>query len=310
MPVFSVILPVYNGGRFLAPSVDSVLSQDFSDFELVVLDDQSTDGSFEYLQAIKDPRFRLLRNDVNKGLFYNLNKLVSETSGKLVKLWSQDDIMYPYCLSKMKAIHDKYPQIGFSYSQRDIIDEHGKVSSKVVVDNTPELISTDLHALISFYTGSIAGNIANVCIDREVLLKTGPFREDMKISADFDMWVRLAEHHPVGFSNEKLIQLRDHSGQLSRKESLYYYHVKEDMEVFRYLLDYVSPAIRKQGKKLLRKHKFVFYYTLMAKSFLKGDMKNGSKYFRELSAADNMLLLTFSFIRGKLKPPPKPAFLD
>lgn len=308
--MFSVILPVYNGGQFLTASVESVLKQDFTDFEFVVLDDQSTDGSFEYLESIKDPRFRLLRNNVNQGLFYNLNKLVAETTGRLIKLWSQDDIMYPYCLSKMKAIHDKYPQIGFSYSQRDIIDENGNVSPKNVIDYTPELISTELHALISFYTGSIAGNIANVCIDRRVLLKTGPFREDMKISADFDMWVRLAEHHPVGFSNEKLIQLRDHTGQLSRKESLYFFHVKEDMEVFRYLLGYVSPSIRDEGKRLLRKHKFVFYYTLMAKTFLKGDIRNGIKYFREISAGDNMLFLTFSFIKGKLRPPAKPAFLN
>ena len=310
MALFSVILPVYNGGKYLQLSVESVLAQDFADFEFVVLDDCSTDGSYEYLQTVQDHRFRLIRNERNMGLFYNLNRLVEITSGSLIKLWSQDDIMYPVCLSKMKAIHEKYPQIGFSYSQRDIIDEHGNVSKRIVVDNTPELISTDLHALISFYTGSIAGNIANVCIDRNVLLKTGPFREDMKISADFDMWVRLAEHHPVGFSNEKLIQLRDHTGQLSRKESLYFYHVKEDMEVFRYLLNYVKPGIRQEGKKLLRKHKFVFYYTLMIKSILKGDVNNGLKYFRELKAADNIAMLTFSFVRGKIKPPSKPSFLN
>ncbi len=309
MPLFSVILPVYNGGKYLKEAVESVLVQDHHDFEFIVLDDCSSDGSYEYLQTISDQRFTLMRNDRNRGLFYNLNKLVEASSGELVKLWSQDDIMYPHCLSRMKEIHEKYPQVGFSYSQRDIIDENGTVSTRQVVDNTPELISTDLHALISFFTGSIAGNIANVCISKKALVKVGPFREDMKISADFDMWVRLAEHHPVGFTNEKLIQLRDHTGQLSRKESLYYYHVKEDMEVFRYLLGYVSPELRVAGKRLLRKHKYVFYYTLMTKAFLKGDFKNARKYFKELSRADNILLLTLSFIRGKISPPGKPAFL-
>lgn len=309
-PVISVILPVYNGGDFLKLSIESVLQQDLVDFEFLILDDCSTDGSWNFIERINDPRVTRYRNEKNRGLFYNLNFLVSKSQADLIKLWAQDDIIYPNCLSSVVAMHNKYPNLGFSYTGKEFIDQYGNEKLVNYVDNTPEIISSELHARISFFTGSIAGNIANVCIRREALNKVGPFREDMKISADFDMWVRLAKEHDTCFIREKLTRLRHHSGQLSQKGSLYIYHVKEDIEVFQNLLGYVEPAIHKEGKMLLRKHKFVFYYTLMVKELLHGRFHSAYDFYRELANADNFLKLTLSFIKGKIKKPGLPAFLN
>ena len=217
-PMISVVLPVYNGGGYLKQSLESVLNQNFSEFELLIIDDCSTDGSLAYLQSIQDPRVSLFKNEDNRGLFFNLNFLISQSQSPLIKLWAQDDIMYPQCLNSFVAFHKQYPGIGFSYSGRDMIDEAGVIKENNVVDNTPTIISTALHAKIAYYTGSIAGNIANVCINKKALDKVGLFNEGMKISADFDMWVRLAKEHKTGFIREKLIQLRDHDKQLSRNE--------------------------------------------------------------------------------------------
>src|SRR5437868_10856935 len=128
--------------------------------------------------------------------------------------------------------------MGFSKSRIDTIDEKGILKKQDHVDNTPEIISSDLHARIAFFTGSIAGNIANVCICREALNKVGLFNETMKLSADFDMWVRLAKEHDTGLIRDKLIQLRDHAGQLSRDENYYVNHITEDLIVYRNLLSY------------------------------------------------------------------------
>jgi len=217
-----------------------------------------------------------------------------------MKLWAQDDIMYPQCLNSFVAFHKQYPGIGFSYSGRDMINEEGVVKENNVVDNTPTIISTALHAKIAYYTGSIAGNIANVCINKKAFDKVGLFNEDMKISADFDMWVRLAEENETGFIREKLIQLRDHDKQLSRNEKYYINHVKEDLEVYRYLDSYVSAPQRKEGHRLICNNKLLFYYTLMVKAFLKGDFITGKRYFRLISAYKQISYLTISFIKVKI----------
>jgi glycosyltransferase involved in cell wall biosynthesis len=276
------------------------LNQNFSEFELLIIDDCSTDNSLDYLQSIQDPRISLFKNEENRGLFFNLNFLISQSKSSLIKLWAQDDIMYPQCLNSFVSFHKQYPGIGFSYSGRDMIDEEGLVKENNVVDNTPTIISTVLHAKIAYYTGSIAGNIANVCINKEALDKVGLFNEDMKISADFDMWVRLAKDHETGFIREKLIQLRDHDKQLSRNEKYYINHVKEDLEVYRYLDSYVTYEQKKEGHELMRNNKLLFYYTLMAKAFLKGNFITGKKYFRLISAYKHISYLTISFIKVKI----------
>lgn len=299
-PIITVILAVYNGGAYLKQAVRSVLEQSMPHFEFLILDDQSSDGSYEWLQEMQDNRIHLFRNDVNKGLFYNLNFLINKSASSLVKLWSQDDIMYPHCLQTFVDFHHDYPQIGFSYSERDIIDEKGIIKENNVMDHTPNIVSTELHARIAYFTGSIAGNIANVCINKMALNKVGLFKEHMKISADFDMWVRLAEHYDTGFIREKLIQLRDHEGQLSRNEKYYINHVREDLEVYKYLNNYVSNSLKQEGEALMRIKKLPFYYTLMLKAFFKKEMSSGVAYFKLLNGYTNLFSLSAHYFKIKI----------
>ena len=308
-PLITIMLPVYNGKPYLRASVESVLNQIETNFEFLILDDNSTDGSREYLESIQDSRLTLYKNNINKGLFYNLNFLIQKSTTQLLKLWAQDDIMYNNCLSTFIDFHKQHQGIGFSYSGRTIIDEKGNTSPIKTFDNTPTVISQELHARIAFYTGSIAGNISNVCINKIALNEVGLFKENMKISADFDMWVRIAEKYETGFIKEPLIYLRDHDKQLSRVAGLYINHVKEDMIIYRNLLGYVSPEIAKEGRALLRNHKFVFYYTLMVKELLKGNFKNTTLFYKELSKMDNIFMLSIVFIKAKLFKPTKPALL-
>lgn len=305
-PLISVVLPVYNGGDYLRQSIESVLNQSLQEFEFLILDDCSTDSSWNYLCSLQDNRIKSFRNSTNKGLFYNLNYLIGQTSSQLIKLWSQDDVMYPNCLETFVRFHQKHPEVGFSYSERDYIDENGRMKDRNFIDLTPTIVSSDLHARIAFHTGSITGNIANVCIPKSSFERVGLFNQNMKISADFEMWVRLAKHFPIGFISDRLIQLRVHEGQLSRQENLYVHHIQEDLQVYRYLNAYVDPVTKKEGKKLMREFKLPFYYTLMVKSFLKGRIKTAFVFFKELSRYDNFVLLTLSFIKVKMKKPESP----
>lgn len=300
MPEVSVILSVYNGTNYLEKSVTSVLAQNFTDFKFLILDNCSTDGTWDYLQTIKDKRVELFRNENTTGVFANFNFLINQTNTSLIKLWAHDDIMYPHCLQSFVAFHKKYPAIGFSYSGRDVIDENGLIKNLNVIDHTPKIISPELHSRIAFFTGSIAGNVSNVMLTRQALDKVGLFNELMKISGDFDMWVRIARYFSVGFINVPLIQLRDHKKQLSRNQKFYINHLREDVQVYKYLLSYVTPKQGREGRILLRNYKLLFYYTLMIKAFLKGSFKSAWQFCFTLSRFDNIFLLTAYFIKNRI----------
>lgn len=296
----SILLPVYNGLKYLEKSVLSILNQENINFEFLIIDDCSTDGSWEYLLTLSDKKIKLFRNTENKGLFYNLNFLIRKSNAPIIKLWSQDDILYVNCLKKVVDFHHQYPNIGFSYTGRDYIDGEGNEVHNSKIDDTPEIISSALHARIAFFTGSIAGNIANVAINKFALEKVGLFNEQMKISGDFEMWVRLAKEHTIGFIREPLLQLRNHKDQLSGQEKYYIFHLKEDIEAYNLLFGCVNEDQLKQGKLLLRNYKLLFYYTLMLKALLKGKIKIALNFCLMLHQFDNIFLLTCSFIKNKL----------
>lgn len=296
----SIILPVYNGIKYLRQSVESILNQEFGDFEFLVIDDCSTDGSWEYLNGLQDKRITLYRNELNRGLFYNLNFLIKKSHSTIIKIWAQDDMMYPHCLKEIIAFHQQHPEISFSYTERDFINADGVMLESRGEDNTPEIISPDLHAKISFMAGSIAGNICNVSINKSILDEVGLFNESMRISGDFEMWVRLAKKHPVGFIKKHLVQFRNHKEQLSGQEEYLIYHLKEDLQVYRILLGYISTEQQTSGRKLLRNNKFLFYYTLMLKAFFKGQFTTAYDFLKLLSGFDNFYIITWCYFKNKL----------
>ena len=296
----SIILPVYNGTRYLEQSVSSVLKQSLVDFELLIIDDCSTDESWNYLTSLDDKRITLFRNEINRGLFYNLNFLIKKSNAPLIKLWSQDDVMNLNCLEEIIKFHQLHPGIGFSYTGKQYIDGDGK---KIIInrtDTTPSIISTELHTRIAFITGSIAGNIANVTISKLALDKIGLFNEQMKISGDFDMWVKMAREFTIGFIKMPLIQLRNHKGQLSNQKQYFIYHLEEDLQIYNYLFSYLTPAQKKEGIRLLRSQKLLFYYTLMLKAAFRGKIKLAFNFLTSIARFDNIFILTWFFIKHRV----------
>jgi glycosyltransferase involved in cell wall biosynthesis len=306
----SVILPVYNGMAYLEKSVRSVLSQHMKLFEFLIVDDCSTDDSYIYLSGLQDERVKLFKNETNKGLFFNLNFLISQCSSPLIKLWSQDDVMYPDCLTAFVDFHRLHPTIGFSYSNRDYINEKGEITISNIVDETPAIIDTEMHSRIAFYTGSIAGNIANVAISKAALNKVGLFNEEMKISGDFEMWVRIARYYTIGFINKPLVQLRNHSRQLSSQEQYYVFHVIEDLQSYRYLLSYCSPQMKVDGLKIMHNHKLNFYYTLMLKALLKGRFRLACKFATTIGEFTNIMTVSIYYLKNKLLGVRHPKLFD
>jgi glycosyltransferase involved in cell wall biosynthesis len=275
-PFFSVVLPVFNGEKYLRQSIESVLSQDEADFELIIWDDHSNDESPLIVGSYEDPRLRYFANSKNLGLFKTLNLGIKEAKGEWIRLWSQDDVMKSNCLRSEAAFIQKYPVVGMVYCAVDTIDESGNTTLPAPWDPTPDIVDSELAAQIMFFHGSIAGNIANVLLRRDVLTDVGLFDEDMKISADFEMWVRISSTYPLGHIREPLVDLRNHSGQLSRARGSFVTSMGEDQSIYRALIARLPAEIVNYSYRYHRWRRGPMYWHHAVRCLLSKDLRNAS----------------------------------
>jgi len=125
-PRVSVVVPSFNNGRYIAATVHSILSQTFTDFELIISDHSSTDDTWQRLQAtVSDSRVRLMSIPTGGGAPANWNAVTAEAKGELVKLVCGDDLLYPTSLAEQVAAFDEHPEAVLVASKRDIVDETG-----------------------------------------------------------------------------------------------------------------------------------------------------------------------------------------
>ncbi|HKO60326.1 MAG TPA: glycosyltransferase [Pyrinomonadaceae bacterium] len=290
-PKISVVLPVYNGERYLKLSIDSVLGQSFTDFEFIIWDDGSTDNTSTILANYSDPRIQVFSNERNLGLFTSLNKAIEKSNGPLIRLWAQDDIMKPECLEREYEFVQRNPSVAMFYSQCITIDQNGQVVGEVSDEGTPAVIEPQLAAQIMFYHGSITGNIANVTLKKSALHEAGLFREDLIVSGDFEMWVRLSERWPIGFLKEPLVYLRSHEGQFSRRKGLFPTFMREDALILEKLTARLPPSLCNYAIKYDRRHRQLSYVHHVMHCFLWRDWRTASETFREIRQRFNPLLL-------------------
>lgn len=234
-PFFSIVLPVYNGEKYLRQSIASVLSQSFRDFELVIWNDGSSDSSAEIVAQYCDPRIRYYQSESNRGIFPTLNLAIKKAEGLWVRLWTQDDLMKPACLQTEAEFITRHDEISMYTCTGDFINEAGEVFGLYrdqPRDPTPDVIAPQLAAVIMIYHGPLGGNICFFGMKRTVFEEIGYFREDMLCAGDFEMLARLSRNHLIGFIREPLVCLRVHEGQTSRRRDIHVASWTEEKDVY------------------------------------------------------------------------------
>ncbi len=127
-PRVSIVIPSFNNADFVEETIDSVLAQTYTDFELVIADHSSTDGTWDLLQRYADdPRVTLLQTPTGGGAPANWTRVTDAASGELVKLVCGDDLIYPTCLAEQVAVMDANPGVVMVSAKRDLIDARGGV---------------------------------------------------------------------------------------------------------------------------------------------------------------------------------------
>lgn len=294
LPHISVILPVYNGLAFLKTSVDSVLNQivDDFDFEFLICDDCSTDESYDFLKNIKNDRVQLFQNEKNKGLFPTLNFLLKKAKAPLVHLWAQDDVMLPNCLKETIVFHQAFPQVNFSFSRLQNIDENGELF-KAPSTFKNKAFSVEGHAISSILYGSISGNIANVCLVKKACKEVGYFDESMIYVGDFKMWCLLSKNNPIGMNGQVLVHVRQHRGQLSRNLKASYHKLIENHEVYQCFLDTLPKKYHKAAQAALNWKIYPYYFNQYLFILKRREFDLAKKYRKGLKSYGSMGSLTF-----------------
>jgi glycosyltransferase involved in cell wall biosynthesis len=201
-PAVTVLMPVYNGERFLRQAIDSILAQTFGDFELVIVDDGSTDRSCELVRGCADTRIRLVRNDTNLGLMRSLNRGLAASTADLVARQDADDLSEPRRLERQVAHLQRHPEIAVL----------GSWYTKIGLDGAPLGLRRlpcdplDVRWAMLFHCPLIH---SAVVFRRSVLAAhTGFYDETFSYGEDYDLWSRVAEHLPVANLGEYLVRLR------------------------------------------------------------------------------------------------------
>jgi glycosyltransferase involved in cell wall biosynthesis len=205
-----VILPVYNVSKYVRAAVDSVLSQSFSDFELLVIDDGCTDDTLRELEQLRDPRVAVLHQS-HSGLPVARNAGVLRARGAYIAFMDGDDLWFADRLQKDVEYLDAHAEADLVFSGLRMIDEEGRDLGRTDLQWTGVLTLRDL------LLGNIIGS-DGVLLRRTAREQAGWFDEQLPVGSDYDYWLRVALLRPNNLHGLKRISVlyRRHSGQVTR----------------------------------------------------------------------------------------------
>jgi glycosyltransferase involved in cell wall biosynthesis len=208
MPLISIIIPIYNGEKTIRETILSVLNQTFTDIEVLVINDGSTDSTLETISNITDPRLKVV-SFPNAGLSASRNRGIKLASGEFISFIDADDLWTPDKLESQFNALNKTPETGVAYSWTNWIDESGQI----IYGGGNHLFSGDVYTHL--FLGDFIEGGSNVLIRRSALDEIGGFNETIQYSEDWEMWLRLATKYEFVSVPKPQILYRISSGSMS-----------------------------------------------------------------------------------------------
>ncbi len=237
-PLVSVCIPTYNGEKFIAEAVQSILAQTYPNLEIILSDDNSTDRTIEIarssLQQSSSHKFSILEHS-QYGLAQNWNFCISQAQGKYIKFLFQDDLLVPNAIEKMVYLAEQDPEIGLVFSPRVLFTETGNTNDSILLANheaenvhkawsklNPIQSGQDLLKDLNLLNNPInkVGEPSTVLIKKEIFDTVGFFNPELCQLVDLEMWLRIMSQCKVGYVDRVLSKFRIHSQQQTQKNSL------------------------------------------------------------------------------------------
>lgn len=200
----SIVLPVYNGEKYLPLAIDSVLKQTYTNWEMIIVNDCSTDGTGRIIReyAARDPRIHIHNNSVNLRLPNSLNAGFMRATGDYFTWTSDDNILKPNMLETLISVLEEDSNIGMVYSDFTDIDENGKEIREWKLSDPDGLIQENVCGASFLYR-------------REVAFQVGGYDPDLFLAEDYDYWMRIWGMYPIKHLHKSLYLYRRHDQSLS-----------------------------------------------------------------------------------------------
>ncbi|SDE15827.1 glycosyltransferase family 2 protein [Rhodococcus tukisamuensis] len=222
MPRVTVCVPAYNCERTIDTCLASALQQSYSDFECLVIDNASTDSTFDRVMAYKDPRIRALRNAENIGPSANHNRCIQHASGDLIQFLHSDDRLLPDCLSRLVPAFDD-PRVGLAFARRRIESSDEKwieLFGTLHTQLEPLEYVNDGTNIIRKYVnkgsnGNWIGEPTSVMVRRSTLMEVGGFSSELRYSADIELWLRILARSDAAWVDSELSVRVQNEGTLT-----------------------------------------------------------------------------------------------
>ncbi|HKH31975.1 MAG TPA: glycosyltransferase [Gaiellaceae bacterium] len=230
----SICIPVYNGERWLGDAIESALGQTRGEFELLIVDNRSSDGSLEVAAdaARRDDRVRVVENATTIGAAPNHNRCLELAQGDLVKFLHHDDLLRDDCLERMAVVLEENRSVGLVFSRREILLEDPADPAAQQWKRKHEVLHAGFGRLDEVNDGRLLlrrylptfgepefanwiGEPSAVMVRRSAVDRVGGFDERVRQSFDIELWVRLLASHDVGFVDDVLAAFRHHGNSLT-----------------------------------------------------------------------------------------------
>ena len=271
MPKVSVVIPAHNRARFLPACLHSILAQSFKDFEVIVVNDGSTDSTAQIVASFPVRYFY----QENKGAPAARNKGLELAQGEYITFLDSDDILLEGALQKPADLLDKYPLVGFTYAQAYVIDEEGHIFGMWSKPAREPYIREGREELRRLMLGNYIPS-PTVMVRRRCLEEVGAYDTSfVHGSQDFDLWVRLAKKYSVGYIAEPLAKFRLHTDSMSstRKSK----HTERSNTI---ILESIfnDPELKPTLSQMRPKAYFHLYRRLARHTYSQRDMGTSRKY--------------------------------
>jgi glycosyltransferase involved in cell wall biosynthesis len=236
LPLVSIIVPVFNGERYLRESLDSILAQTYPRTEVLVMDDASTDAT-PSIAASYGNRVAYYRQPRNRGQFCNVNEGIAMVRGEYIAVYHADDVYDPRIVEREITFFQAHPELGAVFCKDIFIDPEGLERGRLelppeVRGQRPLEYPLVLNALLKYKNRFLCcpTSMVRASVYREV----GPYREDQfGCMADLEMWLRMARKYPLGIVEEYLLRYRQgHTSAITR-----YQRLRTDPEMYFHIVD-------------------------------------------------------------------------
>lgn len=205
-PKVTVYVATYNYGEYLKQAIESVLRQTYLAWELIIIDDGSTDGTKEVLaDYLERPKIRIYTNSMNEGLTRTSNRAISLARGEYIIRLDADDYLDENALLVLVATLDRYPDVALVYPDYYVVSEDGEIlrlERRSKINDEVELLDLPAHTACSM-------------IRKTCLVELGGYNEGIRCQDGYDLWIRLIQKYPVYNVNLPLFYYRRHQGSLT-----------------------------------------------------------------------------------------------